>query len=109
MDATARGHHHATTDSVKRVGSKTSTDSNTPTEQEGGEEGTLERTDKNDRLCDVAVSAYTESEAILERTKRIVDTEVETTVNDDANNRGDKSTVETSNTIRREGLLVDID
>ena len=43
------------------------------------------------------------------RTERIVDTKVETTVDDDTNDGGDESTVETSNTIGSEGLLVDID
>ena len=42
-------------------------------------------------------------------TKRVVDTEVETTVDDDTNDGGDESTVETSNTIGSEGLLVDIE
>ena len=43
------------------------------------------------------------------RTEGVVDTEVETTVDDDTNDGGDESTVETSNTIGSEGLLVDID
>ena len=42
-------------------------------------------------------------------TERIVDTEVETTVDDDTNNGGDEATIETSNTIRGKGLPVDID
>lgn len=41
-------------------------------------------------------------------TKRIVDTEVQTTVDDDTDNRGDEPSVETGNTIRLEGLTVDI-
>ena len=43
------------------------------------------------------------------RTEGVVDTEVETTVDDDTDNRGDEATVETGDTVRREGLLVDID
>ena len=42
-------------------------------------------------------------------TKRIVDTKVETTVDDDTNDGGDETTVETGNTITREGLPVDVD
>jgi hypothetical protein len=43
------------------------------------------------------------------RTEGVVDTEVETTVHDDTDDRGDESTVETGKTIRREGLSVDVD
>ena len=43
------------------------------------------------------------------RTKGVVDTEVETTVDDDADNRGNEATVETGNTVRRKSLLVDVD
>ena len=43
------------------------------------------------------------------RTERIVDTKVETTVDNDTNNRWDEATVKTRNTIRRKRLLVDID
>ena len=43
------------------------------------------------------------------RTEGVVDTEVETTVDDDTNNGGDEATIETSNTIRGKGLPVDID
>jgi hypothetical protein len=42
-------------------------------------------------------------------TERIVDTEVETTVDNDTDNRGDEASVETGNAIRLEGLTVDID
>ena len=43
------------------------------------------------------------------RTERIVDTEVETTVNDDTDDGRNEATVETSNTVRGKGLLVDVD
>jgi hypothetical protein len=43
------------------------------------------------------------------RTEGVVDTKVKTTVNNNTNDRGDKSTIKTSDTIRGEGLLVDID
>lgn len=78
-------------DGIKRVGSETSTDGNTPTEEEGGEEGSLESTDEDNGL------------------EGVVDTEVETTVDDDTDDGGDESTVETGNTVRGEGLAVDID
>ena len=42
------------------------------------------------------------------RTERVVDTEVETTVDDDTDDRGDEATVETGNTVRGEGLAVDV-
>lgn len=41
-------------------------------------------------------------------TERVVNTEVETTVDDDTNDRGDKASVETGKTVRLEGLTVDI-
>ena len=41
-------------------------------------------------------------------TERVVDTEVETTVDDDTNDGGNETTVETGNTIGSKGLLVDI-
>jgi hypothetical protein len=41
-------------------------------------------------------------------TERVVDTKVETTVDDDTNDGRDETTVETSNTIAREGLSVDV-
>lgn len=42
------------------------------------------------------------------RTKGVVDTEVETAVDDDTDNGRDKATVETGKAIRREGLFVDV-
>ena len=42
-------------------------------------------------------------------TERIITTKVETTVDNDTNDRGDKSSVETGKTVRLEGLAVDID
>ena len=85
-----RRHHHATTDSVKRVGSDTSTSRNTPAEQEGGKEVVLERTNEDDRL------------------KGVVHTEVQTTVNDDTSDRGTETTVEADNAVRSQSLPVDI-
>jgi hypothetical protein len=39
-----RGHHHSSPDGVKGVRSETGTGGDSPTEQERGQEGTLERT-----------------------------------------------------------------
>ena len=42
-------------------------------------------------------------------TQGVVDTEVKTTVDDDTDDGGDEATVETGNTVRSQGLPVDID
>jgi len=86
-----RSHHHTTTDSVQRIRSDTSTSGDSPAEQEGGKEVTLKRTNENNRLDGV------------------VHAEVQTTVDNYTKNGGHETTVETSNTIGSEGLLVDID
>jgi hypothetical protein len=91
LDGLTRSHHHTTTDSVQWVRSNTSTSSNGPSEKEGSKEVTLKRTDKDDRL------------------DRVVHTEVKTTVNDYTKDGRTETTVKTGNTIRGEGLLVDID
>lgn len=85
------GHHHATADSVKRVRGDTGTSGDGPSESERGKEVTLEVAGKNDGL------------------KRVVHTEVETTVNYDTSDGRHETTVKTSNTVGSEGLLVDID
>ena len=46
---------------------------------------------------------------MMAHTEGVVDTEVETTVDDDTDDRGNEATVETRDTIGREGLFVDID
>jgi hypothetical protein len=86
-----RSHHHTTTDRVERVGGDTSTGGDSPAEQEGGQEVTLERADEEDGLDGV------------------VHAEVETAVDDDTSDGGHETTVETSDTIRGESLFVDID
>jgi hypothetical protein len=91
LDGLTGGHHHTTTDGVQGVGSNTGTGGDTPSEKEGGKEVTLKRTDEDDRL------------------DRIVHTEVETTVDDDTSDGRTETTVETSDTIRGESLLVDVD
>lgn len=85
-----RGHHHTTADGVKRVRGNTSGGGDRPAEQERSKEVTLERTDQDDRL------------------DRVVETEVQATVDNDTKNRGTETTVETGKTVRSEGLLVDV-
>jgi hypothetical protein len=90
VDGTTRSHHHTTTDSVERVRSKTGTGGDTPTKSERSEEVALKRTDEDDGL------------------KGVVETEVETTVDNDTDDGGDETTVETGNTVGGEGLAVDV-
>lgn len=90
MDLGTRGHHHATTDGVEGVRSKTSRSGNNPAESERGKNVALEGADEDNGL------------------DRVVKTEVETTVDNDTNNRRDEATVETGNTVRGDGLLVDV-
>ena len=90
LDGLTGGHHHTTTDGVQGVGSNTGTSGDSPSEEEGGEEVTLKRTDEEDRL------------------DRVVHTEVQTTVDDDTSDGGTETTVETGDTIRGKSLLVDI-
>ena len=87
----SRSHHHTTSNGVKRIGSDTGTGGDSPTEHEGGQEVTLERTNQENRL------------------DRIVHAKVQTTVDNDTEDGRTEATVETGNTIRSEGLLVDID
>jgi hypothetical protein len=91
LDGLTRGHHHTTTDSIKRVRSNTSTSGNAPSKSERSKEVALERTNKENRL------------------ERIVHTEVQTAVNDNTEDGWTESTVETRDTIRGKGLLVDVD
>lgn len=91
LDGLTRGHHHATTDSVQRVRSDTSTSGDRPSESERSKEVTLKRTDEENWL------------------DGIVHSEVKTTVDDDTEDGGSETTVKTGNTIGSEGLLVDID
>lgn len=90
LDGLTRGHHHTTTDSVKRVGSDTGTGGDTPTESERGQEVVGEGTDQDDGL------------------QRVVHTEVQTTVDNDTGDGGSETTVQTSNTVRGKSLAVDV-
>ena len=91
VDLLARGHHHATTDGVERVRGETGTGGDTPAEEERGEERALERASHDNGL------------------ERVVHTEVQTAVDDDADDRRDEAAVKTGDAVRGEGLLVDVD
>ena len=91
LDGLTGGHHHTTTDGIKRVSGDTGTGGDGPTETEGGKEAALEITGDDNRL------------------ERVVHTEVETTVDDDTSDGGHETTVETGNTVRGDGLAVDVD
>jgi hypothetical protein len=86
-----RSHHHATTDGVERIRGNTSTGGDSPAESERSKEVTLKRTDEDDRL------------------DGIVHAEVQTTVDDDASDGWEETAVQTGNTVRGKGLLVDVD
>ena len=85
-----RSHHHTSADSVERIRSDTSTSSDSPAEQERGQEVTLETTGEKNRLDGV------------------VHSEVQTTIDNYTKNRGTKTTVKTRYTIGGKSLLVDI-
>ena len=90
LDGLTRGHHHATTDGVQGVGGDTGTGGDGPSEGEGGGEVTLERADQEDGL------------------QGVVHAEVQTTVDDDTSDGRAETTVQTSDTIGSQGLLVDV-
>lgn len=91
LDGLTRSHHHTTTDGVQRVRGDTGASGDGPSESEGGKEVTLKRTNQDDGL------------------QGIVHSEVQTTVDDDTGDGGTETTVETGDSVRGEGLLVDID
>lgn len=91
LDGLTRGHHHTTSDGVERVRGDTGTGGDTPTEGERSQEVVGQRTDQDDGL------------------ERVVHTEVETTVDDDTSDGRHETTVQTGNTVRGQGLAVDVD
>ncbi len=91
LDGLTRGHHHTTTHSFEGVRGQISTDGDTPAKEEGGQEGVGESASEEHGL------------------ERIVETEVETTVDNDAQARDVESTVEADDTVRLEGLPVDVE
>jgi len=88
---TSRGHHHSSPDGVQGVRSETGTGGNSPTEQERGQEGSLQRSLEDGGL------------------QRVVKTEVQSTVDNDTNDGRNESTVETGDTVGSESLLVNRD
>lgn len=91
LDGLTRSHHHAAADGVEGVRGDTGTSGDAPSEGERGKEVAGEGTGEDDGL------------------KRVVHSEVETTVHDDTGDGGHEATVETGNTVGRKGLAVDID
>lgn len=91
LDGLTRGHHHTPTDGVERVRGNTGTGGDSPTEEERGKEVVGEGTGEEDRL------------------QGVVHAEVQTTVDDNTSDGGTETTVQTSNTVRGEGLAVDVD
>ena len=106
VDSATRGHHHTTTDSVKRVGGETGTGGDTPAESERGKEVALEGADEDDRLDRVVCRISGTSGE--KRCSKLTHSKVETTVNNDTNDRGNEATVETGDTVRRKSLPVHI-
>lgn len=76
---------------IKGIRSKASTNGNPPAKEEWSQERTLKSTDEDDGL------------------ERIIDTEVQATVNNDTDDGWDEATVKSGNTIGSQSLLVDID
>lgn len=87
----ARRHHHTSTDSVEWVGGDTGASGHGPSEEERGQEVTLEGTGEKNGF------------------EGIVHSEVETTVDNDTSNGWTETTVETEDTVTGDGLLVDVD
>jgi hypothetical protein len=82
--------YHTTSDSIERVRSETGSGGDDPTESERGKEVTFEGTGEEDRL------------------ERIVETEVQSSVDNDTSDGGTETTVKTTDTIGCKSLLVDI-
>ena len=85
-----RSHHHTPTNSIKRIRADTSTSGDSPAEQEGSQEVTLESSDKDDGL------------------EGVVHSEIQTTVDNNTGDRGTETTVQTKETVRGESLFVNI-
>merc|ERR1711899_11057 len=89
FNTTTTGHHHSSSDGIDWVGSQTRNNGDRPTEEEGDKSGS--RVANNDWF------------------QRIVKSKVQTSVDEDTDARDDETSVETSNTIRSQSLLVNID
>lgn len=91
LNGLTRGHHHSSSDSVQWVRSSGGTGGDGPTQQERSQERALQWTNQNDWL------------------QGVVQTEVQTSVDNDTNNRWTETSVQTGNTVRGQGLLVDVE
>jgi len=89
LDGRSGGHHHTTTNGVNGIGHETGGHGDTVSQAEGKEQPGVGS--QKDRL------------------QRIVETEVHSTVDEDADARNDESSVETLDTVGLEGLGVDVD
>jgi len=89
LDGGSGGHHHTTTNGVNGVGHQTGSDGHTVAQAEGKEQPSI----------------GTEEDGL----QRVVETEVHSTVNENADARDDESTVQTLDTVGLDGLGVDID
>ena len=88
LGSASRCHHHTPSDSVNGVGHESSSDGDTPTQEEGQGDSSISSQDQ--------------------RLQSVVETKVHSSVDEDTNSGDDKSSVETLDTIRLEGLDVDI-
>jgi len=89
FNTTTTGHHHSSSNGIDWVGSQTGNNSDRPTQEEGDK--SRSRVTNNDWF------------------QRIVKSKVQTSVDEDADARDDETSVETSNTVGSQSLLVDID
>merc|ERR1712053_4039 len=89
FNTTTTGHHHSSSNGIDWVGSQTGNNGDRPTQEEGDKSGS--RVANNDWF------------------QRIVKSKVQTSVDEDTDARDDKASVETSNTIGSQSLLVNID
>merc|ERR1719309_1761336 len=88
LNSTTRGHHHASSDGVNGIGHKPSSNGNTPAKKEG----------------QTNISTVTKEDG-LESVKHA---KVHATVDEDTNSGNGKTSVQSLDTIRFEGLHIDI-
>ena len=89
LDSLSRSHHHSSSDGVNGVRSESGSDSDQPSNGEVGEEVVL----------DVGWQKSLDG---------VIDTEVETSVDDDTDTGDDESSVEPSNAVSGESFLVNV-
>ena len=89
FDGGTGGHHHTSTNGVNGVGHKAGSNGDTPTQQEGKQDG----------------SVFSQKDGL----QGIVETEVHATVDEDTDARDDEATVQALDTVGLDGLGVDVD